>query len=252
MREIIKNVKYIEKFDIDIINKLNIGIEIQDFTEPNLTDEDKKILIKTYKESLKGFENTIALHGPFLDLKPASPDNLIREVSQKKYIETLEYAKELKAEYVIFHSQINPRINKDSLNELINSQTKDAFEYILKESGYKGYIVIENIFEYEPILLLNLVKFIDNEQIGINLDVGHTRLTDCDLEKWISEMKDYIKYMHIHTNNRVYDTHSIPSQKEVDEIYNLLDKYEINPKICLEYEVDDLENEVKKYKRYIK
>ncbi|HEY4543650.1 MAG TPA: TIM barrel protein, partial [Tissierellaceae bacterium] len=160
MREIIKNIKYIEKFDINTINKLDIGIEIQDFTEPNLTDEEKNILIKTYKESLKGFENTIALHGPFLDLKPASPDNLIREVSQKRYIETLEYANELNAEYVIFHSQINPRINKDSLNELINSQTKDAFEYILKESKYQGYIVIENIFEYEPILLLNLVKFI--------------------------------------------------------------------------------------------
>lgn len=252
MIEIIKRIKYIEDFNkdiIDILEESQAGIEIQDFTEPNLLDSDKSKIMGIYKNGLKEFKNTISMHGPFLDLRPGSPDGLVREVSQKRYIEVLEYAKELNAGYVIFHSQINPRMNKKIISDWTNQQNKEAFEFILEKSQYKGIIVIENIFETHPEMLLEMIKWIDNEQIAINLDIGHVRLSDASLEEWISSLKDYIMYVHVHSNDGVYDNHIPPSKEEIDELYSLLNKYDISPKICLEYDVEDLKEELERYIR---
>lgn len=249
MRELIKRVRFIEELDIDLLKRNDVGIEIQDFTEPNLEESEKIKIVGKYKNELKNFNKIISMHGPFLDLHPGSPDYLIREVSQKRYIETLNFANELNVEYVVFHSQINPRMNKKVICDWMNQQNKEAFELILEKSGYKGKIVIENIFETDPRMLLNMVEWIDNDQIGINLDIGHSKLTDPTLDEWIYTLKNYLIYMHVHSNDGVYDTHQAPSKEEVEQLYNILDKHKINPKICLEYNTDDLALELRKFRK---
>ena len=43
MRKIVKCIRQIAELNVDLFNGLGLGVEIQDFTEPNLSEEDKKI-----------------------------------------------------------------------------------------------------------------------------------------------------------------------------------------------------------------
>lgn len=248
-RKIIKTVSTMDDLNIRQLKNINVGLEIQDFTEPNLSKDKKRKIISLYKEKLKGFNNIKALHGPFLDLKPASPDKEIRNISYNKYLDTIKIAAVLEMDYIIFHSQINPYLNNPNLKDLNNRQHKEAWIKLLEEvQDYKGIILLENIFEEEPSMLKELIQTINLPNIKINLDIGHAKLGRVSLEEWISELKDYIAYMHIHSNNGSYDTHSTPNEEEINELYNLLDKYNINPVLSLEYKIENLEKEIKKYR----
>lgn len=248
-RKILKTISSINSLNMEELNNLNMGVEIQDLTEPNLSLSEINKIIAQYKEKFQEFNNIKALHGPFLDLKPSSPDKLIREVSYNRYLYTINAAKELTIDYLIFHSQINPYLNQPFLRELNNIQSKEFWEQILKEvSDYKGIILLENIFEETPDMLKELIETINLPNIKINLDIGHAKLGKVSLEKWIRELKDYIVYIHIHSNDGLYDKHQSPAQGEIENLYYILDKYDLNPVLSLEYKVDNLRKEIERYR----
>ncbi len=244
-RNILNCVRIVEEFYLKEHLDLNIGIEIQDFTESNLSDEEIKKIVFKYKTLLRKFPYTKSMHGPFLDLKPASPDSDIRKVSYDKYLRTIKIAEELEIDYLIFHSQINPYLNHPFLEGLNNRQSKAFWEHIMAQSkGFKGTILIENIFEESPKMLKDYIETLNMDNIKVNLDIGHARLGKSTMEEWISELKDHIAYIHLHWNNAEYDEHREPSTENIKEILVLLDKYGINPFISLEYKVTDLKSTV--------
>lgn len=248
-RKILKTISNMRNLNIEKFKSMNLGIEIQDFTEPNLSEPERLEIINFYKEAFQAFKGIRSLHGPFLDLKPASPDKKIREISYNRYLKTLEAAIELDMDYVIFHSQINPYLNQPSMKKLNNQQHRETLIKLLEEAkDYKGVILLENIFEEEATMLKELIETIGQPNIKINLDIGHTKLGSVDLEEWIRELKDYIVYMHIHSNNGLYDTHDAPSKAEINELYYLLGKYNMDPILSLEYKIENLEEEIKKYR----
>lgn len=244
-RNILKCISTIDEFDLEEYINLNIGVEIQDFTEPNLSYNEIKELVNSYKELLRDFPNIKSLHGPFLDLKPASPDEEIRRISYNKYLRTINIAKELEMDYIIFHSQINPYLNEPFISNLNNTQSRDFWKMITEETKeFKEIILIENIFEESPQLLKEYMSTLDMENVKVNLDIGHARLGNVTLEDWISELKDHIAYIHLHWNNGKHDQHMEPLGEDIEYIKSLLKKYNINPVISLEYKVSDLKSTV--------
>lgn len=244
MFKIVKCIKAIEELNVGEFNSLNIGVEIQDFIRISLDDKCNESKVNAYKELLRNFRNIVSLHGPFLDLRPASPDPDIRRISYNKYLKAINIAKELKANYIVFHSQINPHINEPSLKRTLYLQTRDFWIDIITESGYEGVILIENVFEDTPRLLREYIETINMPNVRINLDIGHAMLKESPLEYWIVELKDYIEYIHVHSNNGIYDEHKSPNTNEIKELKDLLQKYNINPVLSLEYVFDDLKDEI--------
>lgn len=244
-RKILKCIRTIDEFDIDEYIRLNIGVEIQDFTEPNLKIEEIQVLVERYKQLFRKHKGIKSMHGPFLDLKPSSPDPDIRRVSYYKYLNALRIAAELEMDYIIFHSQINPYLNDPYIMDLNNLQAREFWHEIMgKVSDFNGIVLIENIFEEEPELILERVEKIGLPNVKINLDLGHARLGSVSLEKWIKELRDYIVYVHLHSNNGIRDEHHVPTDIELMALNNLLEKYELDPVISLEYKTDDPSREI--------
>lgn len=248
-RKIIDCISIIDEFKVQDYMDLNIGVEIQDFVEPNLTDDEIDRTIKGYKELFKGFRNIKAMHGPFLDLKPASPDKDIRRVSQEKYFNALNIAKDLDIDYVIFHSQMNPLLNEPKIMDLNHRQSADFFNYLMRETSYEGIVLIENIFESSPSDMLRLMEKIESDRIKLNLDLGHSKLSGKPMEDWIKELKDHMVYIHFHSNNGRYDEHRRPTDNEIEELKSLLDKYKLEPVISLEYRKINLKEEIERFRR---
>lgn len=244
---ILNCIKTIKELNVEEANKLGYGIELQDFVEPNLTIEDKKILLSEYSKQFAKLNGKKAIHGPFLDLKPSSPDLLIREASKMRYSETLDIAAYLNVDYVIFHSQINPYLNLPSLRKINAQQAAEYWGEALKNTKYKGIIVLENIFEETPEMLKELLDEISDERIRVNLDIGHLRLGKAGLREWIESLKGYISYIHVHGNDGIYDTHKSPTDREIQELLSLLEEFGISPSLALEYTVLDMGAELKRF-----
>lgn len=231
--------------------QLGIGLEIQDFIHPDLLDEGWENRVSEYKNMLKGYPNILSLHGPFLDLKPVSPDKKIREMSYDRYLLTLNIGKRLDVDYIIFHSQINPWIKEPKIKELTNNSYKKFWNQILEEIvDYKGKILIENIFEDDPILIKDLIDTIDLPNVKVCLDIGHAILgnkgSKNGLEKWIKVLKERIEYIHLHWNNGIYDEHNRPSKENIVFLKKLLEEHNLEPVIALEYDICDLDEEIKR------
>lgn len=247
-RKIIDCISTIDEFKAKDYRELNIGVEIQDFVEPNLSNEEMKSIIGNYKGLFKDFNNIKALHGPFLDLKPASPDKDIRRISQEKYFNTLKIAEELEMDYVIFHSQMNPLLNEPQIMELNYSQKGEFVNSLMNKTSYRGIVLIENIFEKDPKDMLRLVDKVESEKVKLILDIGHAKLSGISIENWIKELNNHIAYIHFHSNNGIYDQHKSPSDEEIEELLNLIDKYQIDPVISLEYKKMNIRQELERYK----
>ena len=84
-------------------------------------------------------------------------------------------------------------------------------------------------------------------KVKVNLDMGHAKVGKASLEDWIISLKNHISYMHIHSNDGLYDQHQPPNTKEIKTLFYLLDKYDIQPIISLEYKINNIEEEIKKY-----
>ena len=158
----------------------------------------------------------------------------------------MRIAIELDIDYVIFHSQIIPWLNEPNIANLNNLQAREFWESLLIEiDEFNGIIVIENIFENTPEMLKDLISTISMPKIKINLDLGHARLGTVSLEKWIKELKDYLAYIHLHSNDGFYDLHIEPSEIEINALNSLLYKYNLNPPISLEFKSDNIPNHVR-------
>lgn len=247
-RKILNCISTIDEFKMRDYKELNIGVEIQDFVEPNFSHKEIESIIENYKKLFKDFNGIKALHGPFLDLRPASPDKDIRRVSQEKYFNTLKTAEELEIDYVIFHSQMNPLLNEPEIMELNYYQNGQFFNWLMEETSYKGMVLIENIFEKNPMEIIKLIDKIDSNNVKVNLDIGHAKLSGNSIETWIKELNNNIYYIHFHSNNGIYDEHLRPSDEEIEKLLTLIDKYNIDPVISLEYKKMDLTEEIKRFK----
>lgn len=238
-----------EFLNVEELEKYNLGLEIQDFTEPNLSDEEILKAVKSYKQKLKNFKGIRAMHGPFLDLKPASPDKDIARLSQIKYLKTLEIAKELEIDYLIFHSQINYHNMDDFIKDINLDQNANFWKVFSKKANdFKGIFLLENVFEEDPYILKELLDRVNLDNVRLNLDIGHAKISKFSIEKWVHVLKDYLVYSHVHSNDGQFDKHYPISREEVLEYYGILSKFKINPILSLEYNYERLEDELVKFK----
>lgn len=243
-------IGYIDYFKASELEGTGLGIEIQDFTQPELLDGNYMERVEAYRTKLRDYKGVISIHGPFLDLKPASPDLEIRRVSVEKYRKALVVAKELGADYIIFHSQINPWINEPFMRKLNNKMHGEFWNSILDEIDYRGIVLIENVFEDKPIYLRELMDEIDRPDVRVCLDIGHSNIgLKSSLDYWIYELRNYIEYVHLHWNTGQYDLHEYPSEEILSHVFHLFKKFKLDPRYAMEYELEDMSKEARRLKK---
>lgn len=235
----------INKLDIQSLIDMNVGIECQSFPQ-HILDDGYEHIIQMYKEKLVNFNDIISLHGSSFDLNPGSTDKKILEVTKYRYLESINIAKEIGAKYVIFHSQLNPLISVKRIRRLkLDNQIKFWTELLEEIKDIDITILIENEYDDDYEELLYILKEVDSDKVKMCLDTGHVlAYSKVGLRKWILEMKDYIGYVHLHFNDTTCDSHDAPNEEELELFKMLIKEANINPIISLEYQINNLEEEI--------
>lgn len=245
---IIQCIKHPEKFNRVLSDRLSVGIEIQDFFFTTLYDEGWENRVEEYREKLKDYKGIISMHGPAFDLNPASPDNKILEVTKERYYQAIKIANMLNAKYIVFHTQTNPILKDPDVKKLILNKQLDFWGELLNQFKDTDLtILLENFYDDDYKDLLLLIEKINSPKVKICLDLGHVLCNSSkSIEHWITGLKDNIKYIHFHYNEGDYDAHLPPIEVFIKEVSKILNENNIYPVIALEYEIGDLQGELKK------
>jgi len=207
---------------IQLAKKYNIGAELSLNTEKLLYIKENDI--NEISQKCVGISG-LSIHGPFRDLFPGSSDPDIREVALDRYIETLMVAKALNAEWVVFH--LNYYSQMYGTERLRKTWLLNAIDTFSRIAELKIKVHIENTHENDPEIFFDLLKYINEKNFWMCLDVGHAHAySNKDLEHWIELLSPYIREVHIHESPRGEDKHMVLGSGyiNVNSVLNLIEE----------------------------
>lgn len=232
------------KDSVNIAEELGLGIEISRL--PNFKNIDTafdKILIELQK-SLLNFGGRKTLHGMFFDQSVASIDPEIRAISQKRHRQSLEAAKAINADIIVFHSGNKGMKHKVSQDKFKNSSIIFWKDFIKEFEDANITAVIENVLERDPNLILDIISGVDSQNLKASIDTGHANLfSETSIKEWIKIYGKHLHHMHIHNNFGDDDSHNSLLNGSIDfnEIFKTLKELNLNPTIIFEmFKKDDL------------
>lgn len=204
---IIPNLSEMNEIE-ELRKKYGLHYEFNEFYRPSVLD-DKQEQLRIINEYSKYCDNFAAdtIHGAFLDVTVHSSDSLIREVSEKRIIQSMEIAKEMGARGVVLHSGLIGGFHLESYEKLWLSSNVDFFKRIADRYGNID-IYMENMFDDGPALLAALAhEMREVPNFGICFDYAHGSLSDTVPANWMAALSPYIKHMHINDNDLQNDLH---------------------------------------------
>ena len=188
-------------------------------------------------DRMRGSGCRITVHGPFWDLCSGSVDYRIREVTQSRYGALFDLVEKIRPEQVVCHTGFDPRHHRGHRGVWIDNSISTWAPFVRRAQTLRTPVVLENVWEEDPSLHLELFGGIKSPWFGFCLDTGHQHsFSKTALDKWLDATWPYLKEIHIHDNDGAYDSH-LPvgaGTIDFDYLFNFLAKKGISPVLTLE------------------
>lgn len=184
--------------------QFGLGLEIAEYCTAWNMDERFPETDASVRRKLKGVEKRI-LHGPFNELFPCAIDPKARELAAFRYRQAMALAREYGAEKVVLHGGYQPKCYFPCW---YTEQSALFWRAFLEETPEDMVIVLENVLEEEPGMLLDILKAVEDPRLRLCLDVGHANAySRVPVMEWLEACAPYIGHLHIHNNQGSGDSH---------------------------------------------
>lgn len=215
---------------VQLAQEYELGIEVMAFAFPNLLDGDWRSAVEKYKKLLANVPGQLSLHGAFMDMAPGSPDERINQICRERYQDAIRIAAQLNIHRVVFHANFIGAIHNIEYRDGWQ-QRNLAFWSPLADyaKSYDVTIAIENMWEFDPDIIGDLLKKIDHPNLRACVDVGHAHLFgEVPFDDWLTSLGAYIVHTHMNNNDGKVDIHMGFDQGMLN-YYALLDKLRALP-----------------------
>lgn len=229
----------------ELAEQFGLGFEYNDFYVPAVLDDEQKLteIVGDYKKQKLPVYTTS--HGAFFDVIPFSPDARIREISALRIEQSIEAARRVGADAVVFHTAYNPSLRSEKyVSSWLETNTVFWSGVLEKHPDIKIYL--ENTFEATPDILERLSENLsDYANYGVCLDYAHAFLTGTAPEIWAQKLGRFVKHIHINDNDGYSDLHWAWGDGVVDrnDFYKCYEKYMEGATVLVE--VTSLEKQIK-------
>ncbi|XHH08678.1 MAG: sugar phosphate isomerase/epimerase family protein [Candidatus Bathyarchaeia archaeon] len=211
------------------------NLELATFAFANIYDTDWNQVLKEHQQQLKDFQGQISMHGVYNDVRIHSEDAQIAMVSQERIQSSINVAKSLNAQKIVFHGAINPLIlNEWYLKNWLDKNTV-FWKQVLEQ--YTGVVLIENVWEPSPDVFRKLLDMVDSNRFKVCLDVAHAHVcSKVPLDDWLATLGDDVVYMHFSDNNGKVDQHAEIGTGNIDwqSLTQNIHKLGLAPEVVLE------------------
>lgn len=220
----------------DDLRRAGAGVEIQDFLEPSVLDAPDDTILSSWLRRLPE-DLPRSVHGPFLDMAPASPDPRMAAVTELRYRQAIVVAGRLTADHLVLHGQLFPHLIRLSGDGLVHRQVPWWGPLLDLAEATGVTIVLENVFDEDPEPLCSLVEALDRPSLGLCLDVGHALAAGgAPPAAWIRRAGARLRYVHLHGTRTIGGPHEAPPDDLVRVVGTLLRESPAEPVLTLEYE----------------
>lgn len=207
---------------VRVAKEYGVNLEIAEYcTAWNMDDEFTQTDIAV-REKLDGIQRRV-LHAPFNELFPCAIDRKARQLAAYRYRQAIELAKRYGAAKVIIHGGYHPLM----YFPVWYTEQSILFwkEFLKDDPGVE--MVLENVLETEPEMLMDIMKGVDDPRLRMCLDVGHVNAySKIPVMDWLDVCAPYISHFHIHNNDGLADNHC-PLDQGTIPMPELLNRAEI-------------------------
>ena len=181
-----------------------LGLEIAEYCTAWNMDEKFTAVDGVVNKKLEGIGGCL-LHAPFNELFPCAIDKKARALAVERYRQAIGLAARYHCKKVIIHGGYSPR---DYFPVWYIEQSVLFWKDFLKEDpGVQ--IVLENVLEDVPDMLLDIVKSVADPRLRLCLDIGHVNAySQVPAMDWLEAWAPYISHFHIHNNDGSRDQHN--------------------------------------------
>lgn len=227
---------------ISLANERGLGIEVMAFAYPHILEGDWEALIAEYKHKLAGVSGPITLHGPFMDMVSGSPDPRINQVCFERYMQAIEIAAKLNARTMVLHANFIGSLHNLPYRESWHKRNVEFWNRFCEQAqGFNVTVAIENMWEFDPTIIADLVSEVNHPILRACVDVGHAHLfsdPQYTLHDWLKAVEPWLVHMHMNNNNGKVDVHHAFNYDEgvlnYHEILKLVRAINQQPLIVLE------------------
>lgn len=222
-------------------------VEIQDFYNANLLDEDWRPLIQQAKALLDGHTGRLGIHGPTEGLPLIAFDNRVGRLVQDRLKQALDVCAAVGATHLVLHSPFDcfghPQMNhtwSQGLQEEIDlaHATLDAIVPLAAQLDCP--IMIEVCYDNATMPLLALVRSFNSPFVRLSIDTGHAlimhRFGGPTPDQWVSEGGALVGHLHLQDVDGHLDRHWPPGMGNVNwhALFAALATLDQRPRLLLE------------------
>ena len=203
----------IANFDdcVALARERGLGIELMAFSVPSILDGDWRALDKQYRAALADLPGPVTLHGPFMDVVSGSPDERINMVTYGRYEHVIRIASGLGARQVVFHANYIGLLHNTVYREGWHQRNVDFWGPLGDYAkAYDVTVAIENMWEFDPTIIGNLLDELDHPYLKACIDIGHAHLFSDPgvlFSDWLEALGARVIELHMNNNNGVMDEH---------------------------------------------
>lgn len=179
----------------------------------------------------------LTLHGPFQDLLPGALDELILAASRRRLSQAFRLLPVFKPATIVCHLGWDAKLYQwDRQNWLARSAA--TWKELTAQAASQGVaVMVENVYETDPDLFVELLALVAAPNFQVCLDVGHLQaFGDGDYDRWLHTLWPYIGQLHLHDNRGDQDAHLALGEGTVPlaTVLNFLADRDRQPLVTLE------------------
>ena len=194
----------------------------------------------TFQQMARAFKKAgrfLTLHAPFQDLLPGALDEGVRAASRRRLHQSFRLLPVFQPVAIVCHLGYESRHYQWDRKEWLARSAATWKELAQIAAHHRVTVMLENVYETEPELFLELLKKVGAPNLKVCLDVGHLLcFGGGDFPHWLETLAPVIGHVHLHDNHGDADTHLALGAGKVplEYVLNFLAGRDLRPLITLE------------------
>lgn len=234
---------------VELAVERGMGIEVMAFAFPDVLDGAWETLLVQYKRLLAPVPGPITLHGPFMDMVSGSPDERINAVCRERYFHAIDIAAELGSKIVVVHANFIGSLHNVPYRLGWHQRNIAFWKPMAQRASDHGVtVVLENMWEFDPTIIPELLAEVDHPNLRACLDIGHAHLfsdSKFTLQDWLRAVEPWLIHTHMNNNNgKIDEHHGFDYERGVinySEVLRMVRALPTQPNIVLEMDlVEDM------------
>lgn len=164
-----------------------------------------------FRRAARAFQQAgrrLTLHGPFQDLLPGSLDDAILAASRRRLRQACRYLPVFKPVSLVCHLGYEARFYGGDTPQWLERSVATWKEMAGRAAAHGVTVRLENVYETEPEMFLELLGRVDAANLQVCLDVGHLfAFGGGDWSHWLNTLAPVVGQLHLHDNHGDADAH---------------------------------------------